>query len=155
MARSYFTILGISLDADAEEVKNAYRRLAKRYHPDREGGDSRKFQEVQEAYTVLIDPEERRRHRSRSRSQSSGGNVPVRVVRSEDRRRPHRERVRAEPLRPEREGSGGRAAEHIAPGWRRQRSTSADISGRPGRRSRFDSLSEIEELFDRLFRDFF
>jgi len=110
MAQSYFAILGISFDADAEEVKNAYRRLAKRYHPDREGGDSRKFREVQEAYTVLIDPEERRR--------------------------PHREQARAEPLR-------------------RERGEFADISARPGRRSRFDSISEIEELFDRLFRDFF
>jgi len=53
MAKSYFAILGISSGASADEVRSAYRRLAKEYHPDHYSGGSGKFQDIQEAYTVL------------------------------------------------------------------------------------------------------
>jgi len=50
----YYAILGIPEDATREEVKRAYRRLAKHYHPDRgEGGDQGRFREIQEAYETL------------------------------------------------------------------------------------------------------
>ena len=60
MPKSYFAILGVSSGASAEEIRSAYRRLAKTYHPDHSSGDSEPFRQVQEAYSVLSD--ERRRH---------------------------------------------------------------------------------------------
>ena len=53
MAKSYFAILGVSSTATADEIRSAYRRLAKEYHPDHYGGGSEPFQEIQEAYAVL------------------------------------------------------------------------------------------------------
>ena len=53
MAKSYFAILGISPTATADEIRSAYRRLAKEFHPDRYSGGCERFQEVQEAYSVL------------------------------------------------------------------------------------------------------
>jgi curved DNA-binding protein CbpA len=142
MADNYFDILGISRDADTAEVKNAYRKLAQQYHPDHEGGDSRRFRDVQEAYNVLADPEQRREHRRRCR-ETGGERVPVRVVRRPSAEREERARAsRAEPIRPR-----DRGADHIAPGWRRREYT----KHRPG----FHHPSEIEELFDRLLRDLF
>ena len=53
MAKSYFAILGLSSDATADEIRSAYRRLAKEFHPDHYAGDSETFREIQEAYSVL------------------------------------------------------------------------------------------------------
>lgn len=56
--KNYYTILGISRNADAATVKTAYRRLSKKYHPDSHGGDGRweeEFKAVNEAYSVLED----------------------------------------------------------------------------------------------------
>ena len=52
--RDYYDILGVSKTAGANEIKKAYRKLAKEYHPDK-GGDEQKFKEVSEAYEVLSD----------------------------------------------------------------------------------------------------
>lgn len=62
--KNYYDILGISREATQEEIKIAYRKLAKKYHPDSSGrqGDKDKFQEIQEAYSVLSDPEKRRQY---------------------------------------------------------------------------------------------
>jgi molecular chaperone DnaJ len=61
--RDYYEVLGISRDASVEEIKRAYRRLALRYHPDKNPDNSKeaeeKFKEVSEAYKVLSDPEKR------------------------------------------------------------------------------------------------
>ena len=59
-AKSYYAILGILPTATADEVKTAYRRREKKYHPDRFGEDSSPFLEVQEAYGVSSDPNDRR-----------------------------------------------------------------------------------------------
>ena len=56
--KNYFEILGVSQDASDEDIKKAYRSLAMKHHPDR-GGDQTKFQEIQEAYSVLSDPNKR------------------------------------------------------------------------------------------------
>lgn len=63
--KNYYDILGVSKDASTEEIKNAYRRLAKKYHPDKNPGDKtaeEKFKEISEAYTVLIDPGKRKKY---------------------------------------------------------------------------------------------
>lgn len=60
--RDYYEILGVTRDADAEEVKKSYRKLAFEYHPDRNNGSKEaeaKFKEATEAYEVLRDPEKR------------------------------------------------------------------------------------------------
>ena len=62
MAKSYFTILGIASDATADEIRSAYRRLAKEFHPDHYTGDSETFREIQEAYSVLGDLQRRREY---------------------------------------------------------------------------------------------
>ncbi len=64
MARDYYEILGVSRDADKEEVKRAYRRLARKYHPDvnKEEGAEERFKEINRAYEVLSEPEMRARY---------------------------------------------------------------------------------------------
>ncbi len=51
----YYEILGIPDNASEEEIKKAFRELAKKYHPDRPGGDAEKFKKIVEAYRVLSD----------------------------------------------------------------------------------------------------
>ena len=63
--RDYYEVLGISKSASADEIKSAYRKLAMKYHPDRNPGDEEakaKFQEASEAYEVLSNDEKRQRY---------------------------------------------------------------------------------------------
>jgi molecular chaperone DnaJ len=59
--RDYYEILGLGRDASQDEIKKAYRKLAKKYHPDvsKDAGAEEKFKELSEAYEVLIDPQKR------------------------------------------------------------------------------------------------
>ena len=61
--RDYYEVLGINRSADEKEIKRAYRKLAKKYHPDMNPGDKQaeqKFKEITEAYNVLSDQEKKK-----------------------------------------------------------------------------------------------
>ncbi len=103
MAKNYYTVLGIGSDATQDEIRSAYRRQAKKHHPDCSGEDSESFLAIGEAYEVLGDPARRRAYddglaRERKRVQSRVRGVAPEPLR---RRRPP-----AEPLVPT-QGTGG------------------------------------------------
>ena len=63
MAKDYYRTLGVNRNADDKEIKSAYRKLARKYHPDVNPGDKSaeaKFKEVSEAYDVIGDSEKRK-----------------------------------------------------------------------------------------------
>lgn len=95
MGKNYYLILGITANASRKDITAAFRQRAMELHPDRSGMESGPFQDVQEAYSVLGNPERRRRYdreygvqRTRGRR---GGRVAEPLV---------RERGEAEPFRP-------------------------------------------------------
>src|SRR5271166_1159829 len=60
--RDYYEVLGVERQAGADDIKKAYRKLATKYHPDKNPGDKtaeEKFKELGEAYEVLNDPQKR------------------------------------------------------------------------------------------------
>ncbi len=65
MAKEYYKVLGVAKGASAEEIKKAFRKLALKYHPDRNKGDKEaedKFKEINEAYAVLSDPKKKQEY---------------------------------------------------------------------------------------------
>src|SRR4051812_23231272 len=65
--KDYYSVLGVSRDAGEDEIKKAFRKLARQYHPDTakpkdKAAAEEKFKEINEAYDVLSDPEKRRRY---------------------------------------------------------------------------------------------
>lgn len=64
MAKDYYKTLGVDKNASDEEIKRAFRKLAKQYHPDinKEAGAGEKFKEIGEAYSVLSDPAKRKQY---------------------------------------------------------------------------------------------
>ncbi len=66
MAKDYYAILGVPRNASDDDIKKAYRKLAMQYHPDRNPGKEKwaneKFKEINEAFSVLGDPEKRRQY---------------------------------------------------------------------------------------------
>ena len=74
--RDYYEVLGVGRDSTGREIKTAYRKLAVKYHPDRNPGDSsaeEKFKEAAEAYSVLSDPNQRSRYDQFGHQGVSGG----------------------------------------------------------------------------------
>jgi len=59
MSKDYYQILGVDKKASNDDIKKAFRKLAHKYHPDKTGGDDKKFKEVNEAYTILSDDKKR------------------------------------------------------------------------------------------------
>ena len=73
--KDFYAILGVSADADAAAIKKAYRKLARKLHPDQRPGDKaaeKRFKEIGEAYAVLSDTDERKQYDA-IRSMSRGG----------------------------------------------------------------------------------
>ncbi len=62
MSKDYYKILGVEKNASADEVKKAFKKLAMQHHPDRQGGDEKKFKEINEAYQVLSDQDKRQKY---------------------------------------------------------------------------------------------
>lgn len=94
MPKNYYIILGIPATSSQEEIKAAYRRLAKEFHPDRYDEGHSPFQVIQEAYSVLGDPEQRQAYDDGRRQRRFRGPTVVEVE-------PKRTRPQPEPLIPE------------------------------------------------------
>ncbi|ROP55863.1 DnaJ C-terminal domain-containing protein [Streptomyces sp. PanSC9] len=64
MARDFYEVLGVPRDADKDELQRAYRKLARRYHPDvnKDPAAEERFKEINEAFSVLSDPDQRARY---------------------------------------------------------------------------------------------
>ena len=75
MHKTYYEMLGVSRDADSTTIKNAFRKLAKKYHPDINPGNAqaeKMFKDVNEAYSVLSDESKRARY-DRELNEKAGG----------------------------------------------------------------------------------
>ncbi|MFH1451457.1 MAG: DnaJ domain-containing protein, partial [bacterium] len=69
----YYNILGVGKGASNDEIKKAYRKLAHKYHPDKSGGDEKRFKEISEAYQVLSDRTKRAQYDRFGQTFSGGG----------------------------------------------------------------------------------
>ena len=133
LEKDFYKALGVPKDATADEIKKAYRKLARKHHPDANKGDAEaeeRFKEISEAYDVLSDAKRRKEYDEARALFGAGGLAgsaapggaggpgggfdvrPRRPVRPARRRR--RRRPRRRPRRPVRR-RGRRAARHVQP----------------------------------------
>ena len=71
--KNYYDILGIAKNANEDDIKKAFRKLAHKYHPDKKGGNEAKFKEVSEAYAVLSDKKKRAEYDTYGKTFAGGG----------------------------------------------------------------------------------
>ena len=74
--KDFYKVLGVGRDADQDQIKRAYRKLAQKHHPDANQGDEKaedKFKDVSEAYATLSDPEQRKEYDEVRTMVDSGG----------------------------------------------------------------------------------
>ena len=115
--KDYYEILGVKRDASKDDIRKAFRKLAKKYHPDRNKGDKEaeaRFKEVNEAYNVLNDEKKRRQYDTFGRLRDEGqlANLP-RGARGRHRRRYQHGLCRG--ARRRRQAHGPRLAPHTRP----------------------------------------
>jgi len=129
MEKNYYIILGVPHDASDEDIRCAYRKRAKEYHPDHFGDDTEPFLKLQEAYTVLSDPHQKKAYDKRlyrnKITHEPSGEVFVEVVKGRH----------VEPLSP-------RAA---SPKWANVHSVESPVT----------SFDTFDRLFDLLWARFF
>jgi len=75
--KNYYEILGVSKDANSEDIKKAYRNLSKKYHPDVNPQGEQKFKEIAEAYSILSDDQKRKQYDNPSSNPFGGGGVDI------------------------------------------------------------------------------
>jgi len=110
MPENYYLILGLSPQATISEIKRAYRRLAKQYHPDHHGPDTVPFLTIQEAYSVLSDPARKKSYDRSLRDRAQKSRSPRKAA----GRYPPDE---VEPLVPQRRQPGGTTISGDDPGY--------------------------------------
>ena len=71
--KDYYEILGVQKTASEDEIKSAFRKIAHKYHPDKKGGDEKKFKEASEAYSVLSDKKKRGEYDMYGKTFAGGG----------------------------------------------------------------------------------
>jgi molecular chaperone DnaJ len=71
--KDYYDILGVPKTANEEDIKSAFRKIAHKYHPDKKGGDEKKFKEASEAYAVLSDKKKRAEYDTYGRTFAGNG----------------------------------------------------------------------------------
>jgi len=71
--KDYYQILGLDKKASKEEIKKAFRKLAHKYHPDKKGGDEKRFKEASEAYQILSDDKKRAEYDTYGQAFAGGG----------------------------------------------------------------------------------
>ncbi|MGC9520609.1 MAG: DnaJ domain-containing protein [Anaerolineae bacterium] len=81
--RDYYEVLGVAVDAESDEIRQAYRKLAMELHPDTGHGDRRRFQQVAEAYQILSDPVWRKAYERQRLSRGLGtGPLSIELLQS-------------------------------------------------------------------------
>src|SRR5919106_176078 len=130
---NYYRVLGVSREASQEEIRGAYRRLAKERHPDHPSGSAEEFSLLQEAYAVLSDPNRRRTHDealdlAHAADQLAGLNIDFGSMEDELSTR-----------RQERESGGPGLGERLRGRFRRKEKTTGRGSDDVRRRGRFEA----------------
>jgi len=126
--KDYYKILGVRKNANEQEIKSAYRKLARKYHPDLNPGDKKveeKFKEINEAYEILSDPQKRKKY-------DELGSNWEQILRDQEYARQY--------ARPALRGGGGRSLT-----WGISLRPSLAAVGRPGVHSRLVLLQALNE----------